>query len=341
MPLLEAVIGDNRQQWAEVAASLHAALGIPRPTVAELFSARPETRQRPAPPGKSASSLAALRRLQPSPETDDLLIRTWIASAPFNAWGSANSLVEYADSPVTTETLRQALRNDLRGSSYIAMVLANHGNKAILPDAVARAFRVTDDPRGSAPTSTKFRVRPPSAGPRQRSGPDAPRGDRAEVSGARPGLLRRALAVRYRIGQPARKTRARHRTCRPPHCIRATCALRLRARRIRQAHERAVQICPARERFLEQGRCVPALWHGSKRTDPCVAAAPFRVPGPIFHGSGQIGGPRPRDDFPITRKQFPTFKDMVRWMGRQCLVRKRTLKVLRSGSARKGWGEIT
>lgn len=76
------------------------------------------------------------------------MIRTWIADAKFNAWGSANSLVEYADTPVTTETLRQALRDDLRGSSYIAMVLANHGDNTILPDAIARAFRVTDDPTG-------------------------------------------------------------------------------------------------------------------------------------------------------------------------------------------------
>jgi hypothetical protein len=149
MPLLEAVIGDNRQQWAEIAASLHAARGIPRPTVAELFSARLETPPKAGPlQGNLPLLQAALRKLQPSPETDDLLIRTWIAKAPFNAWGSANSLVEYADRPVTTETLRQALRNDLRGSSYIALVLANQGNSTILPDAVARAFRVTDDPMG-------------------------------------------------------------------------------------------------------------------------------------------------------------------------------------------------
>ena len=143
MPLLE-VIGDNRQQWAEVAASLHAARGIPRPTVAELFAAKPETAPKAGGPlqGNLPLLLAALRKLQPSPETDDLLIRTWIANAPFNAWGSANSLVEYADSPVTTETLRQALRNDLRGSSYIAVALATRGNKTILPDAVQRAFRL-------------------------------------------------------------------------------------------------------------------------------------------------------------------------------------------------------
>jgi hypothetical protein len=147
MPLLEPAISGDRRKWAEIAASLHAAQGVPRPTVADLFSAKLGSLAA-AVPGRGNLPLlqAALRKLQPSLETDDLLIRTWIASAPFHAWASANSLVEYVDSPVTTEALQQALRNDLRGSSYIAMVLARHGNRAILPDAVARAFRVIDDP---------------------------------------------------------------------------------------------------------------------------------------------------------------------------------------------------
>lgn len=154
LPLLEPAIGDNREQWAEIAASLHAARGIPRPTIAELFSAPLEAPAGQIPPkadprqGNLPLLQATLRKLQASPATDDLLIRTWIANAPFNAWGSANSLVEYAENPVTTETLGQALGNDLRGSSYIAMVLVNHGNKSILPGAVARAFRVIDDPKG-------------------------------------------------------------------------------------------------------------------------------------------------------------------------------------------------
>jgi hypothetical protein len=155
MPLLDPAIGDNRGQWAEVAASLHAARGIPRPTIAELFSAKPETPPKTGPLQASLPLLqAVLQKLQASSETDDLLIRTWIDNAPLNAWGSANSLVEYADNPLTTETLRDALKNDLSGSSYIAMVLANHGNKTILPDAVARAFRVIDDPRGQGPNFT-------------------------------------------------------------------------------------------------------------------------------------------------------------------------------------------
>jgi hypothetical protein len=146
MPLLGPAIGDSRQQWAEIAASLDAGFGAPRPTIAEIF----EGKFQPHPPLQANLPLlrAALLRLRPSPATDDLLIRTWIANAPFNAWGPATSLIEYASNPVTTETLRQALRQDLRGSSYIAMTLVNHGNTAILPDAVARAFRVIDDPAG-------------------------------------------------------------------------------------------------------------------------------------------------------------------------------------------------
>jgi hypothetical protein len=146
MPLLESGIGDNRQQWAEIAANLHAARGIPRPAVAELFAARPEDLAKPGPfQGNLPLLAAALRKLGRSSETDNLLIRTWIADAPFNAWGSANSLIEYAADPLTTETLRQSLRDGLSGASYLAYVLVNHGNKAILPDAVERAFRVVDD----------------------------------------------------------------------------------------------------------------------------------------------------------------------------------------------------
>jgi len=40
MPLLEPVVGDDRQQWARIAACLDAAMGIPRPAVADLFSAK-------------------------------------------------------------------------------------------------------------------------------------------------------------------------------------------------------------------------------------------------------------------------------------------------------------
>ncbi|PYT22457.1 MAG: hypothetical protein DMG57_35210 [Acidobacteria bacterium] len=145
MPLLEHAIGDERPQWAEVATNLLAAQGIPRPGVADLLSAKAEPRDWP---GRQSLFLAqaALQKLKASPETDTLLIKTWIAEAPLHAWGSANSLLEYADNPVTTETLRQALQNDVAGSSYIAWTLANTGHRATLSEALARALKVADRP---------------------------------------------------------------------------------------------------------------------------------------------------------------------------------------------------
>src|SRR6202011_4200889 len=43
-----------------------------------------------------------------------------------------------------TDTLRQALRDDVTGSSYIAWTLARNGHQATLPDALARALKVAD-----------------------------------------------------------------------------------------------------------------------------------------------------------------------------------------------------
>ena len=156
MPLLEPAVGNDRQQWAEIAACLDAAMGIPRPAVADLFSAKSAI-VGPAGPYRGILPIlqGALRKLRPSPATNELLIRAWITNAPLNSWGSANSLVQYADNPLTTEGVRQALKSDVRGSSYIALVLVNSGNKAILPDAMARAFRVVDDPTGFGSDATE------------------------------------------------------------------------------------------------------------------------------------------------------------------------------------------
>jgi hypothetical protein len=145
MPLLSPAIGTDRQRWGEVAANLLAAQGIPRPSVADLLAAKVG---RKAWPGRESFFLAqaALQKLKASPETETLLIRTWIEEAPLHSWGSANSLLEYGDNPITTETLRQALRDDLEGSSYIAWTLARNGHQATLRDALARALRVADRP---------------------------------------------------------------------------------------------------------------------------------------------------------------------------------------------------
>jgi len=145
MAFLEPAIGDDRQRWAEVATCILATTGIPRPSVAELYSLRTV----PEKWNWQKSSLiaqAALRKLGASAETDDLLIRTLIADAPVHAWGSGTVLLEYADNPVATEILRQALRNDLAGSSYIAWTFAHSGHQAVLKEALVRALKVADRP---------------------------------------------------------------------------------------------------------------------------------------------------------------------------------------------------
>jgi hypothetical protein len=149
MPLLESAIGEERQRWAEVAADLLAAQGIPRPATTDLISAKVERKDWSGRPSFFLAQ-AVLQKLKTSPEMDTLLIETWIANAPLTAWGSANSLLEYADHPVTTEALRRALQNDLAGSSYIAWTLARNGHQATLPEALARAIRVVDRPESDS-----------------------------------------------------------------------------------------------------------------------------------------------------------------------------------------------
>jgi hypothetical protein len=145
MPLLEPAIGDDRERWAEVASNLMAAQGIPRPGIADLLSS---TVKKEDFPGRQSLFLvrAALEKLKASPDTDTLLIERWIAEGPLHAWGSANSLLEFGDNPVTTELLRQALLNDLAGSSYIAWTLVRNGHQATLPEALTRALKVADHP---------------------------------------------------------------------------------------------------------------------------------------------------------------------------------------------------
>jgi DnaJ-domain-containing protein 1 len=145
MQLLAPAIGDDRERWAEVATNLLAAQGTPRPSTADLLAGKTKPKDWPGRPSLLLAQ-AALQKLKASAETNALLIATWIAEAPLHARGSANSLLEYGDNPITTEALREALRNDLHGTSYIAWTLARNGYQATLPEALARALKVADRP---------------------------------------------------------------------------------------------------------------------------------------------------------------------------------------------------
>ena len=89
MPPLESRIGDGRGRWAEVATNILAATGVPRPSVADLFAGGDDLQKRAMVRERSLFiAQAALRKLKASPETDSLLIGTFIADAPVHAWGS-------------------------------------------------------------------------------------------------------------------------------------------------------------------------------------------------------------------------------------------------------------
>lgn len=69
-----------------------------------------------------------------------------IADAPWHGQRSGMALEEFATNPMTTGTLRRALKQDVAGSVGIALFLARKGHQDVLPDALARALRVADLP---------------------------------------------------------------------------------------------------------------------------------------------------------------------------------------------------
>jgi hypothetical protein len=162
MPLVGPVIGDDRERWAEIATNILASGGTPRPSVADFLSDKAKLKDWPGREGLFLAR-APLAKLKASPDTDALLIKFWISESPLHAWGSANSLLEFGDNPITTETLRQALRDDLAGTSYIAWTLVRNGHRDTLAEAQARALKVVDRPdagsddlQGAAALLTEF-----------------------------------------------------------------------------------------------------------------------------------------------------------------------------------------
>jgi hypothetical protein len=138
LPLLRVAIGNDRERWAEVATGALSAERHPAFRSGRTHGGKAPMRE------SQRLERAALQQLKASPETDSLLIHTWIANASVNAWGAANSLLEYGDNPVTTETLQKALADDVAGSSYLAWTMVRNGHQAVLPDALARALQVVD-----------------------------------------------------------------------------------------------------------------------------------------------------------------------------------------------------
>jgi hypothetical protein len=150
MPLLEARVGTSQPRWAEVATNLLSAMGMHRGTASDLISGRLTTREpaRGWPDEGLSLTQAVLHKLPASAATDRLIIRTLLNDAPVHPAGSAVTLLEYKDNPVLIEGLRGSLNRGIEGSSYIAWALIRSGQKAFLSEALARALKVADRPKG-------------------------------------------------------------------------------------------------------------------------------------------------------------------------------------------------
>jgi hypothetical protein len=140
LPLVESLVAkDDQDRWLDIATGLMTGGGTPRPTFAEL-------RDPNAKIDWALIARTATQRLGDPAEADTRIIEKLLADAPINAWGAAMSLIEFGDRPVLIERLRQAVRNDVEGTSYIAWTLARNGHRAFLDDALARALRVCGRP---------------------------------------------------------------------------------------------------------------------------------------------------------------------------------------------------
>jgi hypothetical protein len=153
MPLLDAWIGADQPRWAKVATNLLSAMGVRRRTVSDLMSDELATREplrwpQGLPDQALSLTQAVLGKLPASAAAAELIIRTLLTDAPVHPGGSAMTLLEYKDSPVLIEGLGDSLNRDVDGSSYIAWTLVRNGQKAFLREALVRALKVADRPKG-------------------------------------------------------------------------------------------------------------------------------------------------------------------------------------------------
>ena len=141
--LLDAAIGNNEERWLAVAASLVSSLGIPRPSLAEIMSG---TVEKDLFRGPILVLLAHALQKGAKREFPDRLITKLVDDAPVHAWGSATTLMEFKDSPVLIDRLREALSRNRGGAVTIAWSLVRNGQRSLLPQALAAAQKLVMNP---------------------------------------------------------------------------------------------------------------------------------------------------------------------------------------------------
>lgn len=141
--LLDAAIGNDDERWLAVAASIVSSLGIPRPSLAQVMSG---ANVKDLVRGPILVLLAHALQKGAKREWPDRLITKLVDDAPVHAWGSATTLVQFKDSAVLIDRLRDALSRDQNGAVTIAWYLVRNEQRSVLPQALVAAQKLVMNP---------------------------------------------------------------------------------------------------------------------------------------------------------------------------------------------------
>jgi hypothetical protein len=143
MQLLQSNIGNDKDRWAQVAASLVSSIGIPRPTVAQFRSL-----QIAVPGTQNEWSLVALvlQRIGDSPEVVNQLIHQTLLISNIQSWGAANTLREFAHEPALIQELTTMLHEERPGSLYVAREMITAGERSLLDPATTLSLHYLKAP---------------------------------------------------------------------------------------------------------------------------------------------------------------------------------------------------
>ncbi len=141
--LLDEAIGGDQERWLSVAASIFCALGMPRPSLAEIMAGTIGNEPIRSP---LLRLLAHALKKGPQRELTDRLVLKLVDDAPAHAWGSATTLVQFKDSSVLIRHLRAALRRNQPGAVTIAWTLVQNDQRSVLPQALPAALTLVMNP---------------------------------------------------------------------------------------------------------------------------------------------------------------------------------------------------
>lgn len=142
-PLLDAELGDSEERWLTVSTSILCTLGIPRANVADIMSG---AHDKDPIQGPFVALLGQALQNGAKRNFPDRLIYKLVDDAAAHTWGSATTLVQFKDSPVLIDRLRDGLNSNEKGSVTIAWFLVRNEQRSLLPQALAAAERLVTNP---------------------------------------------------------------------------------------------------------------------------------------------------------------------------------------------------